>query len=62
MKKIYLMPATKWMEAQTEEMMAGSDLLNPNSDGDPTQQDLNNAPTTDAPSGNLSRQGLWDEE
>jgi len=61
MKKIYMTPATKWMEATTEEMMAGSDLLTPDSSGNP-QQNLGDAPTTGSTSGNLSRESLWDFE
>ena len=62
MKKIYLMPTTKCVAIATEEMIAASGLFDVNSDGDPTQQDLSDAPTTDLGSGNLSRQGLWDFE
>jgi len=60
MKKIYMTPTTKWVEAQAEEMMAGSDLFTPDSSGNPTQ-DLSSPETTEATSGNLSRQSLWDE-
>ena len=60
MKKIYMTPTTKWVEAQAEEMMAGSDLFTPGS-GDELIQNLSTPETTDETSGNLSRQSLWDE-
>lgn len=56
MKKIYQAPALKWVEAETEEMMAGSPVENGFS--------LNTERTTDETSGNLSRKGysVWDDE
>ena len=50
-------PTTKWVEAQTEEMIASS-LTEV---GGVLQQDLSDPNTTEATSGNLSRQSLWDE-
>ena len=61
MKKIYMTPTTKWVEAQTEEMIAASGLFATDGSGNPTEQDLSTPETTDATSGNLSRQGLWDD-
>ena len=61
MKKIYMTPTTKWVEAQAEEMMTTS-LFTPGS-GDDFSQDLSNSEiTTTETSGNLSRQDLWDFE
>ena len=57
MKKIYMTPTTKWVEAQTEEMIASS-LTEV---GGVLQQDLSEAPVTTEESGNLSRQSLWDD-
>ena len=57
MKKIYMTPTTKWVEAQAEEMIASS-LTEV---GGVLQQDLSEAPVTTEESGNLSRQGLWDD-
>ena len=59
MKKIYMTPTTKWVEAQAEEMMTTS-LFTPDTSGNPTQ-DLSSPETTTETSGNLSRQGLWDD-
>ena len=60
MKKVYMTPTTKWVEAQAEEMMTAS--LFEQKDGN-LIQDLSSAPeTTTETSGNLSRQGLWDFE
>ena len=59
MKKVYMTPTTKWVEAETEKMMVGSiqDM------GDGTlQQNLGSAGETTETSGNLSRQDLWDFE
>jgi len=62
MKKVYMTPTTKWVEAQTEEMMNAS-LFTPVGSGDDFSQDLSNPEiTTTETSGNLSRQSLWDEE
>ena len=62
MKKVYMTPLTKWVKAQAEEMMTTS-LFTPDGSGNPTQ-DLSSAPelNSETTSGNLSRQGLWDEE
>ena len=56
MKKVYMMPLTKWVEAQTEEMSAGSPL---NITGDSGSAEVID---DDATSDGLSRQSLWDEE
>ena len=49
------MPAVRWMEAQTEQMIAVSVVENGFKQSE--------APTTDAPSGNLSRQTtVWGED
>ena len=57
MKKTYLMPTTKWMEAETEEMIAAS--YTNIEEG----FNLDNLSTTDATSGNLARQNdLWAED
>jgi hypothetical protein len=56
MKKIYLMPTTKWMEAATEEMMAASPVYTINSDpADEKVEDVTEL---------LSRPSndLWEEE
>jgi len=62
MKKVYMTPTTKWVEAQTEEMIAGSDMFTES--GGNLIQDLSSAPELngETTSGNLSRQSLWDEE
>ena len=55
MKKIYQMPAVRWMEAQTEQMIAVSVIENGFNQA--------SAPTTEATSGNLSRQTtVWGED
>ena len=59
MKKTYQMPTTKWVEAQAEEIM-GESMFSTNTDGD-LIQDLSTPQTTTEASGNLTRQGLWDD-
>jgi len=59
MKKVYMTPTTKWVEAQTEEMIAGSDMFTES--GGNLIQDLSTPQTTTEESGNLSRQSLWDD-
>jgi hypothetical protein len=56
MKKIYQAPTLKWVEAETEEMIAGSPVENGFS--------LKTENTTNETSGNLSRRGrsIWDDE
>jgi hypothetical protein len=55
MKKIYQTPAVRWMEAQTEQMIAVSAVEN--------GFNRNSAPETDATSGNLSRQTtVWGDD
>jgi len=55
MKKIYQTPAVRWMEAQTEQMIAVSVVENGFKQSE--------APTTDATSGNLSRQTtVWGDD
>ena len=55
MKKIYQMPAVRWMEAQTEQMIAVSAVEDGFNQG--------SAPETNAISGNLSRQySAWGED
>ncbi len=58
MKKIYQAPALKWVEAETEEMMAGSPVPVENGFSLKTEN------KTDETSGNLSRRGrsIWDDE
>jgi len=57
MKAIYQQPTTDIYLVATTQMIAASDLIKNNS------QNLGEAPTTDATSGNLSRRrSLWDEE
>ena len=59
MKKIYMTPTTKWVEAQAEEMMNASLF---EQSGDNLIQDLSDPTnTTDATTGNLSRQSIWDD-
>ena len=60
MKKIYVMPLTATTTIELQQMIAASDLLK--SKGDGFEQDLSTSPTTDAPSGNLSRRNVWDDE
>jgi len=55
MKKIYQMPAVRWMEAQTEQMIAVSAVEDGFNQG--------SAPKTEATSGNLSRQfTVWGDD
>ena len=56
MKKIYQMPTIKWLEADTEEMIASSPLEN--------GFNMDEVDTTNETSGNLSRKGysVWDDE
>ena len=56
MKKIYQMPTIKWLEAETEEMIASSPLEN--------GFNMDEVDTTNETSGNLSRKGysVWDDE
>jgi hypothetical protein len=55
MKKTYQMPAVRWMEAQTEQMIAVSVI----EDG----FNQTSAPPTEATSGNLSRQfTVWGDD
>jgi len=56
MKKIYQSPETLLMTIATQQMIAASELIKDN------QQDLNEAPTTNETSGNLSRRSVWDDE
>ena len=56
MKKVYMTPLTKWVEAQTEDMIAGSPL---NITGDSGSAEVIES---DAQTDGLSRQSLWDEE
>ena len=56
MKKVYMMPLTKWVEAQTEDMIAGSPLNITGDSGSAEVIDVN------ATGDGLSRQSLWDEE
>ena len=56
MKKVYMTPLTKWVEAQTEDMIAGSPLNIPDEGGSAEVIDENATGTA------LSRQNLWDEE
>ena len=52
-----MQPSLKWMEAETEEMIAASAVENGFTINEST-------PTTDATSGNLSRQNssIWDDD
>ena len=61
MKKIYVMPLTATTTVELEQMMVGSNLLQSKGDGS-LEQDLSTSPTTDAPSGNLGRRNVWDDE
>jgi len=56
MKKTYQMPTIKWLEADTEEMIASSPLEN--------GFNMDEVGTTNETSGNLSRKGysVWDDE
>jgi hypothetical protein len=56
MKKTYQMPTIKWLEADTEEMIASSPLEN--------GFKMDEVDTTNETSGNLSRKGysVWDDE
>lgn len=56
MKKVYMTPTTKWVEAQTEEMIAASTL---DITGDNGEAEVINE---DAQTEGLSRQSLWDFE
>ena len=56
MKKIYQSPETLLMTIATQQMIAASELIKDN------QQNLNEAPTTNETSGNLSRRSVWDDE
>ena len=56
MKKVYMTPLTKWVEAQTEDMIAGSPLNITGDSGSAEVIDEN------ATGDGLSRQNLWDEE
>ena len=57
MKATYQQPMTELLGMISTEMIAAS-LLTPVEEG----QDLNEAPTTDETSGNLSRYSVWDDE
>ena len=57
MKKTYQIPETLLVAIAAQQMIAASELIKDN------QQDLENAPGTDATSGNLSRRRtVWDDE
>lgn len=58
MKAKYQIPMIEWLDAESESAFAASlpnDLVGEG-------QNLNEAPTTEATSGNLSRTNIWDDE
>ena len=60
MKMIYMTPTTSFVDTEVEAIMATS--IQQRGDGN-LEQDLGNAGTTDATSGNLSRRrSQWDDE
>jgi len=62
MKKIYLKPTTATVHVETRQILAASDLLKLGGDNGIITQELEDAPTTDQTSGNLSRGfSVWDE-
>lgn len=58
MKATYQQPTTEFLGMISTEMIATSIPQNLAEDG----QNLNNAPTTDETSGNLSRYNVWNDE
>ena len=54
MKKVYITPLLRMVEAQAQEMMAGSLSMITDEGGDPVEADASGEV--------LSRQSLWDEE